>query len=111
MKSGFWSDFCPNFDFTVKVLISSNSLNHCNFQTKADMNVKIGSFAKLCTQNKNLATKTLTKSQITQDFRFRTNYLEKVDCSLEDFCLKPSLMISWHSEISYDTSSYCAKAD
>ena len=34
--------FCPNFNFTVKALMISNSLYHRNFQMKTDMNVKIG---------------------------------------------------------------------
>ena len=35
----------------------SNSLNHRYFQMKTDMNVKIGSYAKLCMQNEILASK------------------------------------------------------
>ena len=35
----------------------SNSLNHHYFQMKTDMNVKIGSYTKLCMQNKILASK------------------------------------------------------
>ena len=45
-------------DFTVKkTLMSYNSLHHRNSQIKTDMNVKIGSYTKLCTQNKILASK------------------------------------------------------
>ena len=58
----------------------SNSLNHRYFQMKTDMNVKTGSYTKLCLQNKILASK-MQKYQTTKDFRFRTSYLEKVDCS------------------------------
>ena len=50
-------NFCPNFDFTVKALMISNSLYHRYFQMKTDMNVKIGSYTKLCMQNKILASK------------------------------------------------------
>ena len=81
MKSDVGTTFCPNFDFTVKALMSFNYLNHRNFQMKTDMNVKIGSCTTLCTQNKILATKN-PKSQTTKDFRFRTSYLEKVDLAL-----------------------------
>ena len=57
MKSDVRTTFCPNFDFTVKALMISNSLYHRNFQTKTDMKVKICFYAKLCTQNKILASK------------------------------------------------------
>ena len=57
MKSDVWTNFVQTFDFTVKALMISNSLNHRNFQIKTDMNVKIGSFSKLCMQNKILASK------------------------------------------------------
>ena len=49
--------FCPNFDFTVKALMISNSLYHRNFQIKTNMTVKIGSCTKLCMQIKILASK------------------------------------------------------
>ena len=55
MKSDVRTTFCPNFDFTVKALMISNSLYHRNFQTKTDMKVKICLYAKLCTQSKILA--------------------------------------------------------
>ena len=57
MKSDVRKNVCPNFDFTVKALMIRNSLNNSNFQLKTDMNVKIGSYTKLCRQNKILATK------------------------------------------------------
>ena len=57
MKSDVRTTFCPNFDFTVKALMISNSLYHRNFQTKTDMKAKICFHAKLCTQNKILASK------------------------------------------------------
>ena len=59
----------------------SNSLYHRNFQMKTDMNVKIGSYTKLCMQNKILASKMqhLEQQRTAKDFRFRTSYLEKVD--------------------------------
>ena len=63
MKSDVWTNLCPNFDFTVKAVMISNSLNHRNFQMKADMKVKVGSYTKLCTQNKILATKTQNLKQ------------------------------------------------
>ena len=56
MKSDVWTNFCPNFNFTVKDLMISNSLHHLNFQMKTDVNVKSGSYTKLCTQNKILAS-------------------------------------------------------
>ena len=57
VKWDVWTKFCPNFNFTVKALIMSNSLYRPNFRMKADMNVKICSYHKLCTQNKMLASK------------------------------------------------------
>ena len=57
MKSDVRTTFCPNFDFTVKALIISNSLYHRKFQTKTDMKVKICFYAKICTWNKILASK------------------------------------------------------
>ena len=45
---------------------------------KTDMNVKIGSYTKLCMQNKILAPKCKISKK---DFRFRTSYIEKVDYS------------------------------
>ena len=57
MKSDVWTNFVQTFDFTVKALMISNSLNHRYFQMKTDMNVKIGSYTKLCMQNKILAPK------------------------------------------------------
>ena len=81
MESDVWTDFVQTFDFTVKALMISNSLNHCYFQMKTDMDVKIGSYTKLCMQNKILASKN-AKSQTTKDFRFRTSYLEKVDLKI-----------------------------
>ena len=57
MKSDVWTKFCPNFDFTVKALMISNSLCHRNFQMSSDINVKIGSYIKFCVQNKILASK------------------------------------------------------
>ena len=57
MKSDVRTTFCPNFDLTVKALMISNSLYHRNFQTKTDMKVKICFHAKICTQNKILASK------------------------------------------------------
>ena len=77
MKSEVWTNFCLNFDFTVKALMICNSLNHHNFQMKTDMNVKIGSCAKLCTQNKILASKMQHLKQ--QDFHFCNSFLEMVD--------------------------------
>ena len=44
-------------DFTVKALLTLNSLNRRNFQTKIDMEIKIRFYAKLCTQNKIFASK------------------------------------------------------
>ena len=44
MKSKVWTEFCVNFDFTVKAFMISNSLNPSNFQMKIDMNEKIGSY-------------------------------------------------------------------
>ena len=55
MKSDVWTNFVQTSDFTVKVLMISNSLDHRNFQTKTDMRVKICFNAKLCAQNKILA--------------------------------------------------------
>ena len=57
MKSDVWTNFVQTFDFTVKALMISNSLHHRYFQMKTDMNVKIGSYAKLCMQNTILASK------------------------------------------------------
>ena len=57
MKSDVWTNFVQTSDFTVKALMISNSLYDCNFQMKTDMKVKICSYAKLCTQNKILASK------------------------------------------------------
>ena len=57
MKSDVWTNFVQTFDFTVKALMISNSLHHRYFQMKTDMNVKIGSYTKLCMQNKILASK------------------------------------------------------
>ena len=57
MKLDVWTNLCPNFDFTVKALMISNSLYHRYFQMKMDMNVKIGSYTKFCRQKKNLASK------------------------------------------------------
>ena len=57
MKSDVRTTFCPNFDFTVKALMISNSLYHRNFQTKTDMKVKICFYAKFCAQNKILASR------------------------------------------------------
>ena len=54
-KVRYLDKFCPNFYFKVKALMSYNSLYHRNFQMKTDMNVKIGSHTKLCTQKKILA--------------------------------------------------------
>ena len=45
-KSDVRATFCPNFDFTVKALMISNSLYHRNFQTKTDLKVKICFYAK-----------------------------------------------------------------
>ena len=53
MKSDVWT----NFDFTAKALMISNSSYPRNFQMKIDINGKIGSYAKLCMQNKILASK------------------------------------------------------
>ena len=57
MKSKVWTKFVQTSDFTVKALTTLNSLNRRNFQTKIDMKVKIRFYAKLCTQNKILASK------------------------------------------------------
>ena len=57
MESDAWTNFAQTFDFTVKALMISNSLNHRYFQMETDMNVKIGSYTKLCMQNKILASK------------------------------------------------------
>ena len=57
MGSDVWTNFVQTFDFTVKALMISNSLNHRYFQMKTDMNVKIGSYTKLCMQNEILASK------------------------------------------------------
>ena len=56
MKSDVWTNVCPNFNFTAKALMISNSFYHRNFQMKTAMNAKIGSYAKLCAQNKILAS-------------------------------------------------------
>ena len=79
MKSDVWKNFVQTSDLTVKAFMVSNSLYHRNFQMTIDMKVKICFYAKLCTQKKILASKN-AKSQTTKDFRFRTFYLEKVDC-------------------------------
>ena len=57
MKLDVWTNFVQTSDFTVKALMISNSLYDRNFQTKTDMKVKICFYAKLCTQNKILASK------------------------------------------------------
>ena len=57
MKSDVRTTVCPNFDFTVKALMISNSLYHRNFQMKTDMKVKVCFYAKICTPNKILASK------------------------------------------------------
>ena len=57
MKSDVRTTFCPNFDFTVKALMISNSLYHPNFQTETDIKVKVCFYAKICTRNKILASK------------------------------------------------------
>ena len=77
MKSDVRTNFVQTSDFTVKALMISNSLYHRNFQTKTDMKVKICFYAKLCTQNKILASKMRNLKQ--QDLCFRTSYHEKVD--------------------------------
>ena len=53
------------------------------------MRVKICFYAKLCTQNNILVSKMQQLKQ--QDFRFRTSYLEKVDCS-HLYCTQSSLI-------------------
>ena len=63
MKSDVWTNFVQTSDFMVKALMMSNSLYHRNFQTKTDMKVKICFYAKLCTQNKILASKTRNLKQ------------------------------------------------
>ena len=57
MKSDVWTKFVQTSDFMVKALIISNSLYHRNFEMKTAMNVKTGSYTKLCTQNKILDSK------------------------------------------------------
>ena len=57
MKSDVWTNFVQTSDFTVKALMISNYLYHRYFQTKTDMTVKICCYAKICTQNKILASK------------------------------------------------------
>ena len=57
VKSDVWTNFVQSFDFTVKALMISNSSYHHYFQMKTGMNVKIGSYTKLCMQNKILASK------------------------------------------------------
>ena len=57
MKSDVWTNFVQTFDFMVKALMISNSFYHRYFQMKTEMNVKIGSYTKLCMQNKILASK------------------------------------------------------
>ena len=57
MESDVWTNFVQTFDFTVKALMISNSLNHRYFQMKTDMNAKVGPYTKLCMQNKILASK------------------------------------------------------
>ena len=78
MKSDVWTTICSKFEFPVKALTISNSLYHHNFHMKTNMNAKIGSYTKLCTHNKILATKTRNlKQQQTSVFSSRS-YLEKV---------------------------------
>ena len=57
MKSDVWTKFVQTSDFTVKALITLNSLNRRNFYTMTDMRVKICFYAKLCTQNKIFGSK------------------------------------------------------
>ena len=49
-KSKFGQKFVETLHFAVKVLITLNSLNHRNFQTKTNMKVKVCFYAKLCAQ-------------------------------------------------------------
>ena len=50
VKSDVWTrQIVQTSDFTVKALMSYNSLYHRNFQMKTDINVKIGPYTKLCT--------------------------------------------------------------
>ena len=106
MKSDVRTTFCPNFDFTVKALMISNSLYHRNFQTKTDMKVKIYFHAKLCMQNKILASKMRNlKQQKTSVFAplILKRWIVKVNlCFLpyccSDFGLKifgPHPIVSW----------------
>ena len=57
MKSDVWTKFVQTSDFTVKALMTLNSSNHRNFQTKIDMTVKICFHTTLYMQNKVLASK------------------------------------------------------
>ena len=77
MKSDVWTNFVQTSDFTVKALMISNSLYDRNFQKKTDIKVKICFYAKLCTQNKILAS----KCEISNNKRlpFSHSYLEKMD--------------------------------
>ena len=64
MKSDVQTTFCPNFNFTVKAFMISNSLYKRNFQVKTDMNGKIGSYTKFCAQNKILDSKMRNLKQL-----------------------------------------------
>ena len=79
MKSDVRTTFVQTSDFTVKALMSSNSLYHRNFQTKTDMKVKICLYAKLCTQNKILASKMRNLKQQKTSVFAPLILIEKVD--------------------------------
>ena len=80
MKSDVWTNFVQTSVFTVKALMISNCLYHSNFQTKTDMRVKICFYAKLCTQNKILASKMRNLKQ-QKNSAFAPLILKRCICS------------------------------
>ena len=105
MKSKVWTKFVQTSDFTVKALTTLNSLNRRNFQTKIDMKVKIRFYAKLCTQNKILASKMQHLKQ--QKTSVSVFHLEKVDLGRRDSgearpCKQHQVPIRWTGPVDRD---------
>lgn len=71
-----WTNFYPNFDFTVKSLVNSNSWHRHYFKRKAYMNVTVRFHTKPSMQNKILASKIQNREQRSLPL-WRPFYLEK----------------------------------
>ena len=91
MKSDVRTTLCPNFDFTVKALMISNSLYHRNFLTKTDMEVKICFYARICTRDKYVASKMRDRKQQKTSV-FAPLIFKKVDYYLENSFTKLYLL-------------------